>query len=98
MFRYRNENNNLIFSFPEKLDTVKCREIESELFKKMDEESNLPVIFDMKNVVYISSSFLRIILQAFKKATAQKFNMINLSPDIKKVLKMAGFDKSINIE
>jgi anti-anti-sigma factor len=98
MFTYRNENNNLIFSFPERLDTIKCREIESELFRKMDEESNLPVVFDMKDVVYISSSFLRIILQAFKKATAQKFDLINITPDIKKVLKMSGFDKSIKIE
>jgi anti-anti-sigma factor len=98
MVQFKIENDNLVFSFPERLDTIKCQEIEKEVMQKIDEESKLKVVFDLKDVKYIASSFLRIIVQVVKKVTSPNFNIANVPPEIKKVLKMAGFDKSITIE
>ena len=60
-------------------------------------EENRPVVFDMKDVTFVSSMFIRICLQVYKQMGANRFQVINLSPDVKKVFKIAGLDQQLNI-
>lgn len=91
------ENNKLVFSFPEKLDTVYCSKIESELVKKiMDEKKE--VIFDLEGVEYICSLFLRICVKVTKEIGKDNFSIKNVGPSTLKVFKIARFDELVLIQ
>jgi len=69
------------------LDTETYKDLEAEL-KELSDEKTKAVVLDMGGVDYISSAGVGIIVWAqktFKKAYAT-FSMINLQPQIKKVL------------
>ena len=87
---------NLLCTFKERLDTANCQRVEEELFNKM-RETKIPVIFDLHDVDYIASAFLRICLKATKEVGSGNFSVINVHPNVKKVFKIAGFDKQISI-
>jgi len=101
MINYNIEDNglgekNLICVFPRRLDTNNCIDFESALIEKI-EESKIPVVFDLEEVEYVASSFLSICLRVFKKMGAENFSIINVRPPVKKVFKIAKFDKTFSI-
>ena len=57
----------------------------------------IKLVFDLKNVGFISSSFMRICLKFAKKMLAGNFEIINTSLIIKKTFKISGLDKAIKI-
>lgn len=81
---------NLEIHFTGKLDTAKCQEIEPELRAKLA-DGNATVVFDLAKVDFVSSSFLRLCVFAYQKA-GNGFQVINVSPAIKKVFMIAGMD------
>jgi anti-anti-sigma factor len=91
------ENGNLICRFPHSLDTAACTALGPEILSKLGNFDN-GVVFDLSQVDYVSSAFLRICLIAFKKVGADKFSIINVSPLVKKVFKITGFDQCMKIE
>lgn len=97
MVNYKTENEKLICVFSGSLNTTASDKVEKELFSKIG-EAGLPVVFDLKEVSYIASSFLRICQKAYKAAGEERFSIINVSPDIKKVFKITGFDKFMDIQ
>lgn len=97
MVSYNVQEDKLVCSFPERLDTEKCLDLENELHQKV-KELKMPVIFDLNGVTYISSMFLRICIQTLKGVGPENFSLINLNPNVKKVLKIAGLDKVITIK
>ena len=96
MTHYEIKDNKLVCSFPVRMDTNICNKFEDELFKKIA-ESMLPVVFDLQDVEYIASMFLRIVQRVYQKIGAKNFYLINVNPNIKKVFKIAGFDMYLNI-
>ena len=88
--------NTEVICYPEgRLDTTVALEMEKEVAKVTDKTKKL--VFDFEKVDYISSSFLRICLKKVKELGKDKFNIVNPSPDIKKVFKIAGLENLINI-
>ncbi|MFC1566597.1 STAS domain-containing protein [bacterium] len=90
-------HSNLTFYFQGRLDTEACANDE----KKIDEriaDVVMPIVFDLKEAVYISSAFLRICIKVGKKIGKEKFTIINVSPQILKVFKIAGFDNIFTIK
>lgn len=87
---------NLICAFKERLDTANCLKIEDELFTKV-QESKVPVIFNLQDVDYVASGFLRLCLRVVKEVGPGNFSVINVHPNVKKVFKIAGFDREISI-
>ena len=85
-----------ICAFSEKLDTAKCLEIEDELFNKV-QESKAPVVFNLQDVDYVASAFLRMCLRVVKEVGPGNLSIINVHPNVKKVFKIAGFDSQITI-
>ena len=96
MVEFNREDKYLVCSFPERLDTSYCLENSEGLLQKI-EESGMPVIFDLQKTNYISSAFLRICLQVCKEKGKEYFSLTNIAPSVKKVFKIAGFDKLMNI-
>ena len=93
---FDNENGNLVCIFPHRLDTEACTRLEPEIFGEFVNFNN-SVVFDLSQVDYVSSGFLRICLRVFKRFGADKFSIVNVSPLVKKVFKIAGFDQGMKI-
>ena len=86
----------LTCSLPARLDTISSQAIETELVEKI-ENFKRKIIFDFSDVTFISSYFLRILLNALKKVGVENLEVVKVSSEIKKVFKIAGFDKYLNI-
>ena len=82
--------------FTGKLDTATCQEIEPGLREKLagDEAA---IVFDLAEVDFVGSTFLRLCMMAYQKAGAGSFQVINVSPAIKKVFMIAGMDAMLGI-
>jgi anti-anti-sigma factor len=86
----------LVCSFPNRMDTENCQKVETDIFDKV-QESQIPVVFNLEEVDYVASMFLRLCIQIAKKVGTENFSIINLHPNVKKVFMLAGFDKQLNI-
>ncbi len=94
-----NEKSRMIIVFEQTLDTRACNELEEELIRAMDDcESNgLPVVFDLTEVDFIASSFLRLCMKASRQLGSENVSIVNVAPPIKKVFKIAGFTDYLSI-
>jgi anti-anti-sigma factor len=74
------------------MDTAAAVEVEDTL-KPLYETSGKDVIIECKNLEYIASSGLRILLSILKgaKAAGSKVTLRNVNDDIKDVFKLTGF-------
>jgi len=75
-----------------KLDTGNYSVFEEKLFGLID-KNNIQILLDCRELEYISSSGLRVLLMALKKLNALKgkFVLCNMQPEIHKVFKISGF-------
>lgn len=91
----------LVCKFSGRMDTVNSSEVEEKLEKKMVEinveKPDLKVVFDLEEVEYIASSFMRICLATAKELEEGSFSVINTKPLIKKTFKVAGLDTPLNV-
>jgi anti-anti-sigma factor len=90
------ENNKLIFTFPVKIDHNVCSEIEKGIEKRIHEH-NLPVVFDLKNVNHIVSSFLGICNRVHNDVGADKFFIINTAPPVYEIFNITRLNTLFNI-
>jgi anti-anti-sigma factor len=81
--------------FPQRIDTAACEDIQAGIESGRRDDS--PVDFDMSGVAYVSSSFLRICLLTAQKTGPKRLRIKNVSPEVKKVFKIAGLDKHLDI-
>ena len=74
------------------MDTIAATEAE-EVLKPLYTSNGKDVIIDCKNLEYIASSGLRILLSILKgaKATGSKVTLRGVNDDIKNVFKLTGF-------
>ena len=97
MVKITEENGTLQCVFTGRLDSVNCAKWDEHLLAKVEEKIG-PVVFDMKEVDYIASGFLRICLQVAKKIGNDNLSVIHVHPYVKKVLKLSGFDRQFKIK
>ncbi len=90
------QEKTLVCSFSRKMDTAECQKVEDQLFDKVVEEK-IPVVFDLDEVDYVSSAFLRLCLRVAKEVGPANFSIMNVHPNVKKVFKIAGFDRQLTI-
>ena len=58
---------------------------------------NLKIIFNLQNVNFVSSAFMKICIIFTKKVHPESFSIINTHPFIKKTFKIAGLDNMMEI-
>ena len=92
------ENSNIIFALDGRLDTTTSPKLQEVLIPAFDDAGK--VVLDFKDLVYISSAGLRVLLMGQKTATTKSvdFAIKNVSEDIMEVFDMTGFTDMLNIE
>ena len=89
--------NELIMEIKGRLDTVTASELESSLKQSLEGIETL--IFDLKDVEYISSAGLRVLLSTQKIMNARgTMKIINVSETVAEVFEVTGFSDILNIE
>jgi len=81
-----------------RVDSVTAPDLEAAVLAIADSAKG--IIFDFKNLEYVSSAGLRVILLAQKKMNAVNgsFKIVNCGENIKEILEMTGFSSIITIE
>jgi len=105
VFDLNKHEKNLVCRFTGRLDTNVCMNLAEEINGKLKEISEqdrefIPgyrIVYDLKNVNYIASSFIRICVNTAKKAEKGNFSIINTDPFIKKTFKIAGLDETLQV-
>jgi len=98
MVTYALQADKLRIAFAGRLDTARCSTLQNELMTQI-EATELPVVFDLQEVSFIASSFLRLCLMSVRKRGGGAVLPVTApSPAIEKVFVMAGLDKVIRIE
>jgi anti-sigma B factor antagonist len=97
MIEFTKSDGKLICTFGERLDTANCTEFQDKLYETIAESKDAAVVFDMQRVDYVASIFLGICIKIYKKKGPENFSLINVRPNVKKVFKITGLDKLINI-
>ncbi|MCR4621568.1 MAG: STAS domain-containing protein [Clostridiales bacterium] len=89
--------DSLTIAIEGRLDTITAPQLESELRPVMDNIKEL--IFDLKDLVYISSAGLRVLLASQKNMNKRGDMCIrNVSADVMEVFELTGFVDILNIE
>lgn len=89
--------NTLTIVIEGRIDTVTSPQLESEVVAI---ENASELVFDFKDVEYISSAGLRVILKAQKKANQMggKMKLVNVNDDVMDVFDITGFLDILTIE
>ena len=97
MMEAKEENGNLVCVFSGKLDTLACLEVEKDVLAHVRAAPG-SVSFDLADVNFVASMFLRLCIQTCKEMGASRFRIVNICPTVHKVFKLAGLDTLIAIE
>lgn len=89
-------DGSLICTLNGQIDTLESQKLEAMLKEHITTHQS--VAFDLQNVTYICSAFLRVCLHVAKSVGAANFSLIELTPPIKRVFKMAGMCEIFNID
>ena len=81
-----------------RLDKVSSPEFDEELKKESDKNKN--IVLDFKDLEYISSAGLRVLIACEKKLKTINKNMeiINVTNDVMDIMKVTGFIYMLNIK
>lgn len=91
------DGNNLTIALSGRLDTTTAPELEKELKGSLDGVTAL--IMDLKEMEYISSAGLRVLLSAQKTMNKQGRMVIkNASDEVKEIFDVTGFSDILTIE
>lgn len=105
-FTYNQNEKMMIWTLSGRYDTFACNNLAEMILGKItamkgtDDPSVLldeNIVFDLKDVDYISSAFFRICVSAAKQIPEGNFNIINCNPFLKKTFTVAGLDEILNV-
>ena len=84
------DNDSLTIAIAGEIEAVNADELEQSVLGSLDGINNL--ILDLKDLEYIASAGLRVILEAKKAMGKEKgFKIINTHEDVMEVFEMVGF-------
>ena len=88
----------IILRLSGRIDTATAPILEKKIDSIINETNNI-LILDFSNVYYLSSAGLRILISSSKKLKIFKGHLIlfALNDDLMEIIKMAGFEKILNI-
>ena len=95
---YKKENGTMTVSLDGRLDSTNAQAFNEELGNKMTDGLN--IIFDFKDLSYISSAGLRVIFSWQKKAsdTGNSIKVVNVCNDVYEILNVTGFTDIFKVE
>ena len=91
------ENEKLTVTIEGRLDTTTAPQLEAEVKSSLDNVKE--VVFDIKNLEYVSSAGLRVLLTAQKIMNKQgKMTVTGASEAVMEIFEVTGFVDILNIE
>lgn len=91
------ENQSLTIGLEGRLDTMTAPQLEEELARSLPEVTSL--VFDMKDLEYISSAGLRVLLSAQKRMNLQgDMKVTHVGETIMEIFEVTGFSDILTIE
>lgn len=100
--KFEESDGTLYCRFEKELNSDVCSQIETPLAERIDTalkaDPELSLVFDLSDVRYISSAFLRLCLYHCKRVGLDRFRIMNTSEDIRKVYSIAGFTEMMQID
>ncbi len=96
MSEFKLEGSKLTCSFEGKIGSPECEELEIKLNKSLAAKPE-NIVFNLGEVTFISSAFLRMVLTTAKSVEKGNFSIANVKPDIKKIFKISGLDKVFGV-
>ncbi|NOZ21461.1 MAG: STAS domain-containing protein [Planctomycetes bacterium] len=90
------KDGKLYCAFSGRLDSTLCAGIETPLMEKVI-AADLPVVFDMTDVEFVSSSFLRLVIQTAKKVGRGNLFLPHLSESVRQVFLISGLDEQLGL-
>jgi len=97
MVDYTIEGQRLHCIFKGSLDTVTAMKMENPVDIKII-QTKMPTVFDLRDVHYICSGFLRICMRAIKAVGKENFSVIHADPFVTKTFKIAGLEQFLTPE
>jgi len=101
------EAHRIVFKFEGRFDMHACQGLNDEIDRAWENIKASPasestmtpeIVFNLENVSFISSAFIRLCTIAAKKVDPGKFSVINCDPLIKKTFKIAGLNERLNVQ
>ena len=91
------ENDKIVIKLEGRLDKLSSPTLEEQI--KPEVEKKKDIVFDLKDLQYISSAGLRILLATEKKVkeNGKTMNIINVNNDVMDILTVTGFIYILNI-
>lgn len=103
-YDYNDSSKTLHCQLSGRLGADICQAIAPDIREQVHKESNklphdsrMKVVFDLKEVDFIASGFIRICVETAKTVNTSNFSIINTHPIIKKTFKIAGLDEMLNV-
>lgn len=91
------EDNKLLISLIGRLDSNTSVDLEKDLQADLDNIQE--ITFDFKDLEYISSAGLRVLLMCQKKiASKGKMEVINVNETIKEIFEITGFNNILDVK
>lgn len=102
-FSIKKENDSITAVFNEnctKIDAKNYSEIEADAESVIRDMTEREFIFDLKNVVYVSSAGLRMFssINTAVAETGAEYRLINLKNDILKMFQLTGYSSMFKVE
>ena len=93
----KKDGNTAIFAISGRIDTATAPEVDVFVNKNLDGVQNL--ILDFKEVNYVSSAGLRVLLSLQKKMMVKgEMKLINVNDAVSDVFEVTGFDEILTFE
>ncbi len=104
-FNFSKPENKLVCLLSGRMGTENNEDFLSRVTEKISESkealsnpASLKVCFDVKDVTYIASSFIRSCIVISRLVEEGRFNITSASPVIKKTFKIAGLDELLKVK
>ncbi len=101
---YLKDEDQLVCTFSGHISGEFCEDLATNIDQRLTQikenrtdPDQLQVIFDLAEVSYIASSYIRICMSTAKKIKAGNFSIVNCNPFIKKTFKIVGLDDVLNV-
>ena len=93
------EDGKTIIKTAARIDTMNAAQFEQDIQPALA-DGGVEIIMDCSDLTYMASSGLRVIQKTMRTVMQHKgdFKMVNVSPEIYKVLAMTGFTKFMKVE
>ncbi len=89
MIEIKQDGNKLLCTFKGFMDTSNSGRVEPQLRQALDGYKG-SIVFDLQEVDYVASAFIRLCVAAHRAAGAEGFTIVNSKPPVKKVFMISG--------